>query len=98
MLTRSHIDAVVRAALDEDAPWGDLTSETLIPADATATAGSGPVRAASSPVARFAAASALTDPVSTPRFWSRTERFARGDALATVSGRRAASSRPSGSG
>ena len=38
MLTRSHIEAVVRATLDEDAPWGDLTSETLIPADATATA------------------------------------------------------------
>ena len=38
MLTRAHIDEVVRAALDEDAPWGDLTSETLIPADATATA------------------------------------------------------------
>ena len=38
MLNRSHIDTVVRAALDEDAPWGDLTSTTLIPADAAATA------------------------------------------------------------
>lgn len=38
MLTRHTIDTVVRAALAEDAPWGDLTSETLIPADATATA------------------------------------------------------------
>lgn len=28
------IDALVRMALLEDAPWGDLTSETLIPADA----------------------------------------------------------------
>ncbi|WP_312677164.1 carboxylating nicotinate-nucleotide diphosphorylase [Microbacterium sp.] len=38
MLTRAHIDRVVAAALDEDAPWGDLTSQTLIPADAAATA------------------------------------------------------------
>ncbi|RXZ67477.1 carboxylating nicotinate-nucleotide diphosphorylase [Agromyces albus] len=32
-----EIDRIVGAALDEDAPWGDLTSETLIPAAATAT-------------------------------------------------------------
>ena len=38
MLTRQIIDAVVGAALVEDAPWGDLTSELLIPAAATATA------------------------------------------------------------
>jgi len=38
MLTTHAIDTVVRAALDEDAPWGDLTSEMLIPADAVATA------------------------------------------------------------
>lgn len=38
MLTRSTIDRVVAAALEEDAPWGDLTSETLIPASATARA------------------------------------------------------------
>ena len=38
MLTNHAIDSVVRAALDEDAPWGDLTSEVLIPADAVATA------------------------------------------------------------
>ncbi|GAA3872087.1 carboxylating nicotinate-nucleotide diphosphorylase [Leifsonia kafniensis] len=38
MLTRHAIDTIVRAALDEDAPWGDLTSEMLIPADASATA------------------------------------------------------------
>lgn len=29
---------VVQTALEEDAPWGDVTSETLIPAGATATA------------------------------------------------------------
>ena len=38
MLTSHAIDTVVRAALDEDAPWGDLTSAVLIPADAVATA------------------------------------------------------------
>ncbi len=39
MLTSQLIDAAVRAALLEDAPWGDLTSEYLIPEDAVATAG-----------------------------------------------------------
>jgi len=29
---------VIETALEEDAPWGDVTSETLIPADARATA------------------------------------------------------------
>ncbi len=38
MLTPEAIDAVVRSALAEDAPWGDITSELLIPADAQATA------------------------------------------------------------
>jgi nicotinate-nucleotide pyrophosphorylase (carboxylating) len=32
------VDAIVRMALLEDAPWGDLTSQALIPADATVTA------------------------------------------------------------
>jgi len=38
VLTNQIINSVVRAALTEDAPWGDLTSELLIPAEATATA------------------------------------------------------------
>ncbi|MDJ1113458.1 carboxylating nicotinate-nucleotide diphosphorylase [Microbacterium dauci] len=38
MLTTAVIDRVVAAALAEDAPWGDITSEALIPAEATATA------------------------------------------------------------
>jgi len=38
MLTDDAIDLVVRAALQEDAPWGDVTSEALIPGDATAVA------------------------------------------------------------
>jgi nicotinate-nucleotide pyrophosphorylase (carboxylating) len=38
MLTPQIIDTVVRAALTEDAPWGDITSQLLIPAEARATA------------------------------------------------------------
>lgn len=38
MLTSHIIDAVVRAALVEDAPWGDITSELLIPQSAIARA------------------------------------------------------------
>ncbi len=38
MADRREIDRLVGAALDEDAPWGDLTSETLIPEDAMAAA------------------------------------------------------------
>ncbi|MBF4463467.1 MULTISPECIES: carboxylating nicotinate-nucleotide diphosphorylase [unclassified Rathayibacter] len=38
MLTRQTIERIVTLALEEDAPWGDVTSDTLIPADATASA------------------------------------------------------------
>ncbi len=38
MLETRQIRKVVEAALDEDAPWGDLTSQTLVPASAVATA------------------------------------------------------------
>lgn len=37
-LTRAAVIAIVDRALDEDAPWGDVTSEAAIPADARATA------------------------------------------------------------
>ena len=39
-LKPSHeaVNAIVRMALLEDAPWGDLTSQTLIPSSATVTA------------------------------------------------------------
>lgn len=36
--SRAAVQAVVAAALAEDAPWGDVTSEAAIPADARATA------------------------------------------------------------
>lgn len=38
MIPRHALEAVIRTALLEDAPWGDVTSETLIPESSTATA------------------------------------------------------------
>jgi nicotinate-nucleotide pyrophosphorylase (carboxylating) len=78
----------VRAALDEDAPWGDVTSQTLIPADATVTA---------SLMARepgvmcggdlFTAAMELTDvAIVTDLHVADGERFKAGATLATVQG------------
>lgn len=88
MLTRSHIEAVVRATLDEDAPWGDLTSETLIPADATATAD---LRAREDGVFSggevFAAAFALTEPrIEVDLLRRDGDAFGAGDVLARVTG------------
>ncbi|MDR2722509.1 MAG: carboxylating nicotinate-nucleotide diphosphorylase [Cellulomonadaceae bacterium] len=36
--THEQIDAIIRLALAEDAPWGDLTCEAFVPVDAQATA------------------------------------------------------------
>ena len=83
-----EIERIVGAALDEDAPWGDLTSETLIPAAATATA---------ELVARepgvlsgmevLAAAFRLVDPrIQVERLGADGERFDAGDVLARVQG------------
>lgn len=88
MLTRHIIHTVVQAALVEDAPWGDLTSQLLIPETATATArlvAREPGTFAGGEV--FAAAMTLTDPsiqvsVAVPD----GARFEAGDALATVTG------------
>lgn len=62
-LPAAAVDAVLRAALLEDAPHGDITSQTLLPADARATA----VLAARVPGVFsggdvFAAAMTLADP------------------------------------
>ena len=87
-MTPDAIDAVLRIALLEDAPWGDVTSEMLIPADAVATARL---------VAReagvfsggtvFAATMATVDPgVVVEVALDDGERFAAGDTLATVHG------------
>jgi len=88
MLTPSHISSVVRAALTEDAPYGDLTSETLIPAYAIATA-----RLVSrepgvfSGGAVFAAAMTATDPlIAISVLVDDGGHFDAGDVLATVVG------------
>ncbi len=88
MLTRPIIDRVVGAALEEDAPWGDLTSSTLIPKRATATAhlmaredgvfSGGEV---------FTAAFRIVDPtVEVTLLVEDGDRFSSGDRLATVTG------------
>jgi nicotinate-nucleotide pyrophosphorylase (carboxylating) len=88
MTDAREIDRVVGAALDEDAPWGDLTGETLIPEEATATA----ELVAREPgvlsgVRVVEAAFRLVDPrivVETPL--PDGAAFAAGDVLARVSG------------
>lgn len=88
MLSHAHIDRVVALALDEDAPWGDITSDALVPASAMATAD----LVAREPGcfsggAVFARAFTLTDPsivVTLQR--ADGETFAAGDVLASVSG------------
>jgi nicotinate-nucleotide pyrophosphorylase (carboxylating) len=88
MLSRAHINRVVGAALEEDAPWGDLTSEYLIVETATASADL---------VARedgvfsggevFEAAFTLVDPrIEVQLIANDGATFATGDVLATVSG------------
>ncbi|NUL46238.1 carboxylating nicotinate-nucleotide diphosphorylase [Cellulosimicrobium funkei] len=83
-----HINALVTAALDEDAPWGDLTSDALITADATLKA---------QLVARepgvfsgthvFAAAFRLADPrIRVQLLIADGERFQPGDVLAELAG------------
>lgn len=88
MLSPAVIETTVRAALAEDAPWGDLTSEALIPASATATA---ELVARESGVFSggevFAAAFALTDArVAVDVRTADGTRFAPGDVLAVVTG------------
>lgn len=88
MLTRATLNRVVGAALEEDAPWGDLTSTALIPDESTATADL---------VAReagvfsggevFATAFALTDhDLTVDVHVDDGDRFSPGDVLASVSG------------
>ncbi|MGD2202474.1 carboxylating nicotinate-nucleotide diphosphorylase [Microbacterium maritypicum] len=88
MLTTATVNRVVGAALEEDAPWGDLTSTTLLPADATATADL-VARAAGvfSGGEVFAAAFRLTDTaLDVDLHVGDGDDFAAGDVLASVSG------------
>jgi nicotinate-nucleotide pyrophosphorylase (carboxylating) len=88
MLDSALVDEVVGAALREDAPWGDVTSEYLIPADATAvatlSAREGGVFAGA---AAFESAFRLTDARITVE-WRVVEgaRFVAGETLAVVRG------------
>jgi len=72
MLTQAIINEAVLRALQEDAPTGDITSETLIPESATATA---QLHAREAGVFSggqiFAAAFKLWIQVCTSRFWSK---------------------------
>jgi nicotinate-nucleotide pyrophosphorylase (carboxylating) len=86
------IDAVVAAALSEDAPWGDITCQSLIPPSAQAE---GAITAREAGV--FCGASViesamrLTDPrIAVRQRVSDGARFGAGDVLATVSGPAAA--------
>ncbi|MFL1999609.1 MULTISPECIES: carboxylating nicotinate-nucleotide diphosphorylase [unclassified Microbacterium] len=88
MMNRARIDRVVAAALDEDAPWGDLTSESLIPETATARAD---LVARESGVFSggevFAAAFRLTDDrIAVELLIDDGAVFAPGDVLARVTG------------
>lgn len=88
MLTRATIDRTVSAALEEDAPWGDLTSEYLIAESSSARADL---------IARepgvfsggevFAAAFRLTDPrIDVELVVADGERFEPGAVLAAAAG------------
>lgn len=87
-LPAAAVDAVLRAALAEDAPYGDITSQTLIPAGTRATA----VLAARVPGVFsggqvFAAAMKLADPDAVVSLLlADGERFEAGTPLARVTG------------
>jgi nicotinate-nucleotide pyrophosphorylase (carboxylating) len=85
---RYAIEQIVRMALDEDAPWGDVTSQTLI---------AGSMRVTAELVAReagvlsgedvFTAAMSLTDPAIRTHFLVHdAETFAAPAVLATIEG------------
>ena len=86
--SRAAVNALVQMALEEDAPWGDLTSQTLIPAAA---------RVSAELVARedgvlcgadlFRAAMSLTDArIATNFDLEDGQNFGKGDVLAKAEG------------
>lgn len=81
------VDALVRMALLEDAPWGDLTSEVLLPADlkfsAQLTAREEGVLCGEQV---FSSAMSQAGPVTVRFLKHDSESFSAGDALATMSG------------
>ena len=88
MLTASTIDSALRIALDEDAPWGDITGEVFIPESASAKAD---LRAREDGVLAglevFARAFTLLDPTVTVELAAADgDSFTAGQVLATVTG------------
>ncbi|HJE77652.1 carboxylating nicotinate-nucleotide diphosphorylase [Brevibacterium linens] len=88
MLTAATIDSALRIALDEDAPWGDITGEAFIPATASAKAD---LRAREDGVLAglevFARAFTLVDSSVTVDLTAADgDAFTAGQVLATVSG------------
>jgi len=84
----AEIERLVRIALEEDAPWGDITSQSLIPQTARVTA---VLAARESGVLcgedMFIAAMSLADPAISTRFHIHDgDRFTQGDILATIEG------------
>ncbi|WP_454698853.1 carboxylating nicotinate-nucleotide diphosphorylase [Arthrobacter humicola] len=87
-LPEAAVLGVLRAALAEDAPYGDITSQVLIPAQARATAVlNARVPGVLSGGAVFAAAMKLTDPDAVVELLvADGERFGAGMPLARVTG------------
>lgn len=88
MLTAATIDSALRIALDEDAPWGDITGEAFIPATASARAD---LRAREDGVLAglevFARAFTLVDSSVTVDLTAADgDAFTAGQVLATVTG------------
>ena len=85
---REALERLVRLALEEDAPWGDLTSQTLIAASMRVTAqlmAREPGILSGEDV--FTAAMSLTDPAISTRFALHDgETFTESTVLATVEG------------
>ena len=81
------IDALVRMALLEDAPWGDLTSEALLPADQQISA---QLMAREEGVLCgedvFSSAMSLAGPVTVRFVKHDSDSFSAGDVLAVLSG------------
>ena len=84
----AEVERLVRMAMEEDAPWGDITSQTLIPATA---------HIAAELVAREPGILCGEDVFTTAMTWTDSgiatkfrvhdgERFAKGDVLATIEG------------
>ena len=88
MLTPHIIESVTRRALEEDAPWGDLTVELTIPRDAEMSArivAREPGVFAGGPL--IEAAFRLTDPrIVVSDLASEGTRFVAGDVLAHITG------------